>query len=290
MLIFVTVPHGIGPGDIFEVCCDNGSTVMVECPEDALPGEEIELEVQDASTPTLVEVTVPDGVAPGEQFLVEMSDGSSFWVELPADCAEPAAGLVLSVEVPAPEEDGMKVHPPEEDDGTQQCDDTFSTSDSEDAPHADAPGTAGPSRLARRTLGALQQPAIGRHFHGQGVNVYRTDGTWTRAFVVDHDDAGDTYTVRLPDGRCKYFVQPDDLRASRVGEFEVGRRVALQAAGPWAGRGDARAEEPLLASIEDYDDETGSYTVLREDTQRRQYFVMPDEILTRRQVSELLGY
>ena len=65
----------------------------------------------------------------------------------PIDCAEPAAGLVLSVEVPAPEEDGMKVHPLEEDDGTQQCDDTFSTSDSVDAFRADAPGTQARRRV-----------------------------------------------------------------------------------------------------------------------------------------------
>ena len=41
----------------------------------------------------------------------------------------------------------MKVHPLEEDDGTQQCDDTFSTSDSVDAFRADAPGTQARRRV-----------------------------------------------------------------------------------------------------------------------------------------------
>ena len=50
---------------------------------------------------------------------------------------------------------------------------------------------------------------------GQPVEVLRNDGNWTLATITDYDEHGMTYSVALVDGRCKYFVEEDDLRIPR---------------------------------------------------------------------------
>ena len=50
---------------------------------------------------------------------------------------------------------------------------------------------------------------------GAPVEVLRSDGNWSLATVVDYDENGGTYSVSLTDGRCKYFVEEEDLRIPR---------------------------------------------------------------------------
>ena len=50
---------------------------------------------------------------------------------------------------------------------------------------------------------------------GAPVEVLRSDGRWTMARVVDYDAGGATYTVQVADGRCKYFVEEDEVRIPR---------------------------------------------------------------------------
>lgn len=50
---------------------------------------------------------------------------------------------------------------------------------------------------------------------GQPVEVLRSDDAWTLATVTDYDEYGLTYTIRIVDGRFKYFVEESDLRIPR---------------------------------------------------------------------------
>ena len=111
--------------------------------------------------------------------------------------------------------------------------------------------------------------------------MYRSDGTWSRAAIEEYDALGDTYTVQLtPCGRSKYFVEASELRALKAGAYDVGRRVALDCSLLEAGRrsGAARRGAVIAALVEEYDDESDSYTLVREDDGKRLYYVR-DEIV-----------
>ena len=50
---------------------------------------------------------------------------------------------------------------------------------------------------------------------GAAVEVLRNDGHWNLATVTAFEGGGNTYSVELADGRCKHFVEEDDLRIPR---------------------------------------------------------------------------
>jgi hypothetical protein len=134
-----------------------------------------------------------------------------------------------------------------------------------------SPGTLSRSPTASKlpTLAVWPQPPVGRFFHGQVVEVERSSGAWSNASIEEHDEGGDTYTVKLPDGRLKYFVEANEVRAVRCGAFAAGRRVLLSMAGAGA--------KGTPAHVEGYDDESATYSVRLLDGSLRPY-VTDDEL------------
>ena len=98
------------------------------------------------------------------------------------------------------------------------------------------------------------QQTLGRFFFGAIVEVERNDGSKSRCSVEDHEDGGNTYSVRLLDGtgRCKHFVEDNELHAIRCGTFAAGRRVLLSELG---------AASAMLGTIDAFDADTCTYTV-----------------------------
>lgn len=64
-----------------------------------------------------------------------------------------------------------------------------------------------------RTIASACQPAtLVRWQVGDKAQVYRTDGSWAPATIDDYDEKSGTYTMRLEDGRMKYFVEADEVK------------------------------------------------------------------------------
>lgn len=127
----VIVPAGVTPGEVFRVVIADGRELTVRCPENAGPGDVLEIDlppgVADAVGPQLesptraddevenVEVEIPAGLHPGQSFNVTSSwgvefevevprgtvPGSTLFVELPKPPAVPAAGAPPAAEAPA---------------------------------------------------------------------------------------------------------------------------------------------------------------------------------------------
>jgi len=245
-----------------------------------------------------VNISVPDGIYPGDEFLVELSDGFAFYVlapegvgpgemltvEVPVDenacmdeqrcagrgCGEGFGGSRrVSREVPLLPTGGAGVGMGDE----ERLDDTsprdvISSNFEPKASHAPRSGKKGllrsPSaaRMQSPPPTLQPQPRVGKYLQDQLVEVERNDGSWSRATVQEHEAFGDTYTVRLADrtGRIKYFVEADELRPIRCGCFVAGRRVLI-------GRGSE------CASVDDFDEETSTYTVRLPDGRMRMYIL-----------------
>ena len=83
--------------------------------------------------------------------------------------------------------------------------------------------------------------------------------------MEDYDFYGNTYTVRLlSDGRVKYFVEDNALRATRCGSFVAGTPVSWE-----SGR--------YMGQVDAFDDESGTYTVRLADG-RCQYYLEEHEL------------
>ena len=78
--------------------------------------------------------------------------------------------------------------------------------------------------------------------------------------------------MRLCDGtgRLKYFVEVSELRAVRCGAFCCGRRVRV---------GPPGARDAVVAHVEEFDDESGTYTVrLLGEGAGCRYFLLEDDL------------
>ena len=94
MLMLVTIPGNLQPGDLFSVAA-SGQEWSITCPDGVFGGQELEVELpiedeephQTGCAPSysdFVDVSVPDGIGPGDEFLVELCDGFQFYVMAPA--------------------------------------------------------------------------------------------------------------------------------------------------------------------------------------------------------------
>lgn len=294
MLVSVCVPDGVYEGQEFTVACD-GREFLVVCPDNAGPGDEVELTVSPPpppEPPDVVEVVVPDGLLSGDEFLVEAAGAAPFYCLVPEGCA---GGSLIAVELPrpggscdgAPEAaaglspplmrerratveddsyrgargDAAKLRPPP----TQTPAGAFFLGQvGPHRPHGPPPPRAAPARLAP----APASPRPPRR--PQTVDVFRSDGSWSRAYVEEYEERGETYTVRLADGRLKHFVERDELLAIKAGSFVLGRLVRYTDGDRWDCRGE-------LAFVDDFDDGSGTYTLRREDG-RLAFYVTEDEV------------
>lgn len=198
----VEVPAGCFPGT--EILVTHGEqSVTVVIPEGMQPGEMMMLSLPPSShlldAPPAVEVNVPDGCWVGDTFNVDYN-GRSWSVVVPDGCGP---GSLLLVDVPNDEE-------------------TSSPQSTECPPSPSPPPAAKtddshvlPPELSDTSDEEMEQVATAKFAIGAPVEVLRTDGGWTLATVTHFDDGGFTYTVRLTDGREKYFVEEEDLRIPR---------------------------------------------------------------------------
>ena len=236
--VIVVVPDGLGPGDDFIISVDERE-FNVSCPEDAYGGMEIELmlpgegdgtEHSADNTGTLL-VVVPEECGPGDCFVVSTTGPSgediSFETIVPDACY---GGQEVEVRVPLGElQDPLQAAPPLGKRG-YRCPTDEVEEAAEDL-----------ETLLRARVGAFttfSRLMVGRDELDQG------------AMVENYDHYGDTYTVRLPDGQLKYFVERASLREERVGTLARGQavRVVLRGAS-------------CYCTVEDYDDEHDFYNL-----------------------------
>ena len=293
LTVSVLVPASCSPGETFCVesggrtfdvtcpidCVGGQDMIMVDLPLE----EEDDDAIEEAPADITVDVRVPAGVYPGDEFLIEAL-GSEFCVFCPQD-AEP--GSLITVSVPAAsvgggddimEEAATKQEP--------MADGKLGASRHRKASRELPPGPPTPpgtkSSVRRRLSEAIQKAAaatgstpaaaeplsatgstsppppppelpLGRYFRGQIIEVERSDGSWTRASVEEHDVWGDTYTCRLPDGRMKHFLEVSETRPIRCGAFLAGQRVVARG---------------VMGEVDEFDEESGTYEV-RETRSRR---------------------
>lgn len=112
----IIVPVGVSPGQIFRIVIADGRELTIRCPEDAGPGDVLEIDlppsfgvVADEPEPEsparpaheveTVEVEVPAGLVPGQAFTATSSWGDVFEVVVPKGTAP---GSTLFVELPKP--------------------------------------------------------------------------------------------------------------------------------------------------------------------------------------------
>lgn len=179
-----------------------GQTLSVVVPEGCQPGDPINLEVDVPAAaeapPSTVNVVVPDGCYEGDEFTVDF-DGRQFNIVVPDGCGP---GVEIAVEVPPAEPEAAEpapapapssssyrdMHIPPYRGGSSKA----PASESRAKPSSDwAPAS---SLFAMGPAEGFGNPAGDFHV-GQLVQVTRSDGTWTYGKIMDHEDAGNTYSV-----------------------------------------------------------------------------------------------
>jgi hypothetical protein len=203
----VSVPSGLSAGETFFVTLPQSPPLSLAPTTDLSPS---------LAAPT-VEVIVPDECSAGELFVVtvETSQGPvDFEVRVPDGCS---CGSRLLVEVPPHYAAGPAV--PSTPPLIGSCE---AQARSVGSPNLHALSTPSsfdmrPSSPPHELSGSESSADESRPTFplGAPAEVLRTDGMWTLVTVVDHDQHGNTYTVRLADGRLKYFVEANDLRLPR---------------------------------------------------------------------------
>lgn len=290
MLLNVCVPDGLLSGDTF-TCEAEGQSFDISVPEGCCGGQVLEVDLpvvqETLSTPavspgmTLVEIIVPDECYSGMEFAVQWGE-NEFTLNVPEGC-EP--GQLISVELPVLEDPPVGM--------PRSRRSSAYNAEAQQAFEEQAALQQEQEALEQqRALEQLQQLAVtpaqaqldvrggrialpsgGKYFTGQVLEVMRSDGSWSNAKIVDWESGGDTYTVTLEEsGMTKYFVESDELRTRREGTFLRGALVEVVT-------GELGECYPG-GRIDEYDDESGTFTVRRFDTGGlgRLYYVAADEV------------
>ena len=255
--VVVMVPDGLCPGDSFVIEV-YGREWTVDVPDDACAGHEIELmlpvdedsddssnvcmsEEEDSADSGSLVVLVPHECGPGDVFVVETTgptgDPFSFEVIVPDACY---GGMELVVQVPPPP---PPPPPPEGKESSYAARLRTMTKESSyvDEVHAEDPDVL-----------VLRASRVGDFTTFVNLEVERSDGSWSSgATAEEYDEWGDTYTVRLSDGRLKYMVEPRSLRRVRVGSLSKGQAVLCA----------TRARGKMYGVVDDYDDVSEQYTL-----------------------------
>ena len=187
----VIVPSGADPGTEVLIEVD-GTEYCVTVPEGCHEGSTFSVTLLAAFVDTpadddLIEVIVPEGCLAGERFCVQL-DGGEFVAIVPEGCGPGSAVLLTVPKQQLPESPPSRL-------GHIAASASAGVVPDELSGSSDTDGEDGPTFPI-----------------GLPVEVRRTDGEWTLVTVTEYDADGDTYTVRLVDGRFKYFVEASDLR------------------------------------------------------------------------------
>ena len=242
----VLVPEGCTAGMLIDIEVSGGRYLQLRIPEGCTEGMMLEVEeqieaVQDEPElsldeepelqrlqPRYIDIVVPEDTLPGDEIIVE----------------DPATGYSYAVCVPKGCASGssLNIQLPFE------------------------PAHEPPQEAANACVGIGSQYSL--FCIGMAVEVYRSNGSWTRGCIDASDEASGTCTVRMEDGRIKFMVEQEDLRHYRAGAFLTGAAVAVQ-----------RRGTIVRGIILEYDDASESYLVQCVDGERL-HFVTDSEIVT----------
>ena len=245
----VAVPEGCLPGDEFTVEWE-GTHLAVRVPEDGYAGmllavdvqptEEVEVmipegcfagdEVKVSHEGTTFFVSIPEGLGPGDKILVRRPkiELENHLLDLEALQLEDAEEEVIEEHLAAPakgaEKQGAAASPSRGERRERSTAANLGTVGSGVASGAGAEGE-GLSSAGAEGKGLSLSLSIFGGFTlslavqtapkwpiGSTMEVYRTDGEWSRCIIKEYDWRGVTYTVQLTDLRMKYFVEEEDLR------------------------------------------------------------------------------
>ena len=245
MEIEVDLPPNVATGDFVTISCGDGSCFDVEVP----PGVTSKMLVTPPRQRAVV--LVPQGVAAGDVFIVQSAYGD-FEVECPQ---EMGAGDELLVDLP--DEPTATAHPP----------------------HA---LPLQPDAAAATPCASATQPELTSRIPGdprrRRCKVLRSNGSWSPAVVVDHDDLSGTYTVQLEQGALKHMVEEGEMAEldhtpTTVGAHYEGRRVQIRASG------NASAWEEAI--VRAFEAPTRTYVVEMVRTSQLRHGVRRDDIRIR---------
>jgi len=228
------------------------------------------------SAPVMI-VIVPDGLESGDEFVVTAPDGQEFAVMVPDGIT---GNVAIEVDLPVAGEasgdaplstERVAVTIP---DGVSPGD-TFNVEATWGGlfevvvPVGLSPGDTLEVELPAAPLSEAAEPAAATgtipwgptYAVGEKLKVQRTDGSWSPAEVVDHDETSDTYTVKLSaTGQLKYMMsdselQPLDYEAEACGDFFVGKRVQVPTIG-------AETRDEVMGEIRSFDAVNRTYDIL----------------------------
>jgi hypothetical protein len=244
----VAVPEGCLPGDEFTVEWE-GTHLAVRVPEDGYAGmllavdiqptEEVEVmipegcfagdEVKVSHEGTTFFVSIPEGLGPGDKILVRRPkiELENHLLDLEALQLEDAEEVIeehLAAPAKGAEKQGAAASPSRGERRERSTAANLGTVGSGVASGAGAEGE-GLSSAGAEGKGLSLSLSIFGGFTlslavqtapkwpiGSTMEVYRTDGEWSRCIIKEYDWRGVTYTVQLTDLRMKYFVEEEDLR------------------------------------------------------------------------------
>ena len=287
----VVLPDGVETGEEIVVTSPDGQEFTVTVPPGLTGGCEMDVDLPSAereSSPVSVTVTVfvPSGCGAGDEVTVDY-EGETFGVVLPSGSSE---GMPIDVE--------LSLSHPEDNDGFPPAF-NFLPCFSRDrtptptpkaspaarrppsAPAAPSPSSKRPpmrSPATARPPPSMQPPSLpppptrfSTFCVGLPVEVWRSEGRWSRGTIDAVDDASCTCTLRMEDGRLKYLVEETELRHYRAGAFDVGDMVNARLGSGGDASGLTRA------AIAGYDDDSATYSLLLRSG-KRVYFVAEEEI------------
>lgn len=231
VLLDVTIPAGVVPGDDLRVNIPSGEELVVMIPKGFAAGDvlSVECDLEDRSTSTRacpvptseeVSVIVPDDVYEGESFACEIANGEVFDIIVPPGCGP---GDTIFCQVPTVGECG----------GSLQGSRRPSTEDS-----------------------SSSSDASSDHMYrcGQRVMVQRTDGSYSKATILSSFEGvfDVLYEVRLESGLCKQAVPECEMYdAAKCDDPNFGRHLTDAFAALMDG--EPGTLENLLCHGQDYD-------------------------------------
>lgn len=219
MLLTVTVPDGLGPGDSMLVAAPDGQEFSLCVPDGCFGGSSIDVELPVAEQPspatTLVSLTVPDGLCAGMEMNVDWG-GVAYTIAVPDGSV---AGDEITIELPvleAADPTGGAAAPSLEEDADLLLSfmmAEMSTADDDCAPLLPPPPPPRLKRPPEPQVPALAEPCPHLYKPGQRVHVLRSNGAVTLATVeYGFEMLFDTlYQVRTDDGLMKAAVPEEEL-------------------------------------------------------------------------------
>ena len=221
MLLTVTVPDGLYPGDVMMVAAPNGQEFELSVPVGCFAGSaiEVDLPVEEEAAPpdpamTQVTLTVPDGLYAGMDMSVDWG-GVSYTIAVPEGVGP---GHEISIELPALPDGGAPPGPappdPEADALLAHMMAEMDTADADDTQPLRVESPKPPPKAAPAPAPAVEADYSAYRFKpGQRVHVLRSTGAYALATVeFAYEMLFDTlYQVRTDDGLIKAAVNEEEM-------------------------------------------------------------------------------